>query len=355
MKDEERMINRFLLSIGLAFLVFSLGSLFILIPLLHTPVNASGKIPLFQPVCGEVCDWPVPNVIQKRAVRISESSIADDLVVEYEWPKQMDISDSDSISVALTVVRGPFLSELPSPPIGNVSDRGINIVSPNSLAAEEEMSCKGDQSACLISNIFGDGYKMSSASAYVVTTSFDVQLLGPVERSTDQPLIEWDWNIFPKSTGWQVINVGIDLQWTPTGQSGGTDILRQLWESPIAIEVNKPFLDVGQLSLSTAVTGVLGAVFTGVSLPWMLEQRRQKLEDKKKKRRFCRYCGEDNPEGFKFCNSCGKQEIMLTGISISAPPTPTSPGLTGDQQSSVGNTAVVPEAPASISSKEDGK
>jgi len=47
------MINRSLFLIGLAFLVFSIGSLFILILLLHTPMHSSGKIPLSQPiVCG---------------------------------------------------------------------------------------------------------------------------------------------------------------------------------------------------------------------------------------------------------------------------------------------------------------
>ncbi|HLZ64196.1 MAG TPA: zinc ribbon domain-containing protein [Ktedonosporobacter sp.] len=217
------------------------------------------------------------------------------------------------------------------------------------------MSCQGDQSACLISNIFGNGYKLSTASAYVVTTSFDTQLMGPVERSTDQPLLEWDWNIFPKSTGWQVLNVGIALQWAPTGKGGGTNILRQLWESPVAIEVNKPFIDVGQLSVSTAVTGVFGAVFTGVSFPWMLEQRRQKREDKKKKSKYCRYCGAENSEDFAFCNKCGKQEMTQTGTSVSAPPTPSSPGLAGDQQSVVGNMAGVQQASASGSSKQDEK
>jgi len=353
------MINRFLLSIGLVFLVFSLSSLFILIPLLYTPVNASGKIPLFQPVCGDVCSGPIPHYTHGTgAVRISESSIADELVVEYEWPKQMYINDSDSISVALTVVRGPLPSESSPPPtptpIGNVSDREINSVSPNSLATEEAMSCTRDPSACLISNIFGDGYKLSTASAYVVTTSFDAQLMGPVERSTDQPLIEWDWNIFPKSTGRQVINVGIDLQWTPTGKSGGMGILRQLWESPIAIEVDKPFFDAGQLSVSAAVSGVFGTVFTGFSLQWMLEQRRQKREEKKKKIKYCQYCRAENPEDFVFCTKCGKKRITLTDTIISAPLIP-SPGLTGDQQSSVGSTAGVQETPASGSSQEGGK
>jgi hypothetical protein len=354
-KERERMINRFLLSIGLAFLVFSIGSLFILIPLLHTPMHALGKIPLFQPViCGGGCGDTLP-------IRISGGTVIPGLIIEYEWPKHMDINGSDSISIALTVARTPLSSDgslfPPTPtPIGNVSDRGRNNVNlesnPGSLETEEETSCKEDLRICLISNTFGDGYKLSTASAYMVTTSFDVQLMGPIERSTNQPLIEWDWNIFPKSTGLQVINVGIDLQWTPTGKGGGTTILRQLWESPIAIEVDKPFIDVGQLSLSTTVSGIFGVFFTGFSLPWALEQRSQKQQ--KKKIRFCQYCRAENSEDFVFCNKCGEQRIPLTNVTISGSPIPSSPEVTGNKQSSVRDTTVVQGTPEPDSSK-DGK
>lgn len=279
------MMNRFLLSIGLAFLAFSIGGLLILIPLSHAPMHSSGKIPLSQPVvCGGGCGGELSPLI-------SEGTQAWGLVIQYEWPKQMDINGSDSISVALTVPRTPSSSEPPFPPtptpIGNVSDREVKSLSPNSLVPEEATNCakRGitDPILCLISNIFGNGYKMS-ATAYMITTSFDAQLMGSVERSAAQPLIEWDWNIFPKSAGLQVINVGVELRWTPTGKGGGTDIFRQIWESPIAIQVNKSFIDAGQLSLATVASGVFGTIFTGVSLPWILEQRRQMIENKKKKK-----------------------------------------------------------------------
>ncbi len=329
-------MNRFLLSVGLAFLVFSVGSLFILIPLLHTSIHASGKIPLFQPLkdIGGPGGGNLP-------IGISASTVDPGLVIEYEWPKHMDINGSDSISVALTVARTPLSSEPPTPaPIGNVSDRGSNSVTPKSLEAEEETRCQQVPSVCHIRNTFGDGYQLSIASAYMVTTSFDVQLMGPVERSTDQPLIEWDWNIFPKATGLQVVNVGIDLQWTPTDKSGGTNILRQLWESPIAIEVDKPFIDVGQLSLSTTISGIFGVVFTGFSLQWLLEQRSQKQEKKEKKIRFCQHCGTENSEDFVPCKKCGERRIHLTGTTISGSSIPSSLEVAENKPSPVKDTTV---------------
>ncbi len=189
----------------------------------------------------------------------------------------------------------------------------------------------------------------------MVTTSFDAQLMGSVERSTDQPLIEWDWNIFPKSVGLQVVSVGIDLQWTPTTKGGGTTILRQLWESPIAIEVDKPFLDAGQLSLSAVISGAFGTIFTGVSLPWILGQRHQKRGQKKQKRKFCRYCGAENPEDFSFCNNCGKQRVGPTSATISTTPGTSSSELIRGEQSSVENTTIAQKPPAVGFSKEDRK
>jgi hypothetical protein len=87
---------RALFLIGLALLAFSICSLFILIPLLHVSVRSSGKISLSQPVvCGGGCGGKIP-------ILISEGTQSWGLVIEYEWPKQMDINGSDSISVALT-------------------------------------------------------------------------------------------------------------------------------------------------------------------------------------------------------------------------------------------------------------
>ena len=322
------MINRFLFSIGLVSFMLCIVSLFILIPLLRTPPRASGKIPLSQPtVCGGGCGGGF-------AFLISQSTLSFDMVVEYEWPKHMNINGSESISIALTVPTPPTSSNpgFTPTPIGNVSDRGVNSLRPDSLGAEASTNCEQegitDPRLCQISNIFGKGYKMSTASAYLVTTSFDTQLMGLVERSVDQPLIEWDWNIFPKSVGPQVITVGINLQWTPTGKGGGATILRQLWESPITIEVDQPFLEVGQLSLSSVITAAFGAVFTGASLPWFWEQRKQKREQRKPEVEFCQKCGKGNPKGFLYCNICGKERNSLLSTNISSQSTPSSQKVT---------------------------
>ena len=99
------MISRVLLWLGLVLLAFSIGSLFILIPLLRVLVRSSGKIPLSQPiVCGGGCGGGIPFLI-------SEGTLAWGLVIEYEWPRQMNITGSESISLALTVPRTPLSSE----------------------------------------------------------------------------------------------------------------------------------------------------------------------------------------------------------------------------------------------------
>lgn len=349
------MFNRFLFSVGLVSFMLCIISLFILIPLLRTPPHTSGKIPLSQPtVCGGGCGG-------EFAFLISQSTLSFDMEVEYEWPKHMDINGSESISVALTVPTPPIPS-IPNPtptPVGDVTDRGVNSLRPDRLNAEAATDCAQenitDPRLCQISNIFGKGYKMSTASAYMVTTSFDTQLMGPSERSVDQPLIEWDWNIFPKSVGSQVITLGIDLQWTPTGKSGGATILRQLWESPLTIEVDQPFLNAGQLSLSSVITGVFGTVFTGVSLTWFLEQRQQKSKQNKKKIKYCQTCKAVNPEDFKYCNQCGKQRMALPSTTIPAQPGSLSPDGSEKTHAPDRNVAEAQQASVQISSQGNGK
>lgn len=349
------MINRFLLTVGLVSLVFCVGSLFFLIPLLHTPQRISGNVPLAQPtVCGGGCGGDF-------AFLLSQSTLSFDMEVEYEWPRHMDRNGSESISVALTVPTPP-LSSTPNPtptPLGDVTNRGINNLHPDGLNAEAAMNCAQegitDPRLCQISGIFGKGYKMSAASAYMITTSFDTQLMGPSERSVDQPLIEWDWNIFPKSVGSQVITLGIDLQWMPTGKSGGATILRQLWESPLTIDVDQPFLNVGQLSLGSVITGVFGTVFTGVSLPWFLERRQQKSKQNKKRRKYCQTCKAINPEDFQYCNQCGKQRMILPSRTIPTQPESASLSIAGKTHAPDRNATEAQQASAQTSSQRDEK
>lgn len=190
--------------------------------------------------------------------------------------------------------------------------------------------------------------KKSTSGSSRTATAFETQLVGSADRSADQPFIQWDWDIAAKSVGWQTLYVGINLQWVSTGKGGGTPIIRQLWESPLALDVNEPFIGSGQLSLSTLVSGIFGTVFTGVSFPWLWEQRRQAQERSKKKSKYCRSCGAENSVGALFCQQCGGRWDSPADTKKSSS-TPLSPAF--DRPSS--NDAIqVEKTPVTIPSEE---
>ncbi len=162
---------------------------------------------------------------------------------------------------------------------------------PANAEQDETVYCashSADSNACNksgstnLTELFGSGYDIF-ASANLSTTSFDVQLLGSLEQSANQVKIEWNWNIFPKSSGTQVVNIGITLHWKPISSNGGKDIIRQIWVTASTITVNPlPFIQPGQVTISGVASGILGTLLTGSSLTWWWDGRKKKQEEKEK-------------------------------------------------------------------------
>jgi hypothetical protein len=287
------MINRIFFWVSLAFLVLFVGSLLTLIFLIYSPGRSWEMRPLNPPfICGGGCSGG--NVLPPT--KINEFPPRE-LLVEGEWPKQMDNGTSDSIVLALAVPKNVMSSQdfnLQFTPTPSISSRVIvNIKSSEALDVDVDEYCSNkitnsdinQQLTCFdntsLNDVFGPGYKVF-ASAHLITTSFDVQLIGPTEQSTHQGIIYWNWNIFPKSSGTQIINADIELVWKPIS-NGGEDIIRQFWQSPIIINVNPPpFFTLGQVTLSTMINGAAVVFFGGLSLPWIYEQRKKRKEETEK-------------------------------------------------------------------------
>ncbi len=281
------MIGRLFLVVGLTFIAFSICGLFIIVLLLHLPGHSTHVIPLRQPLyCWSNCSGggepPTDMIIDGDLYSLE---------VQYEAPKQMDINISDTITVMLAksrlaVLPGDF-THIPTYSAAN-RDIGRTLVGDAApdLGVDVYNHCsslnEGGFSNCLdstpVKDIFGGGYEVY-ASSHLIATGFEIQLLGSEEQSASQSSVEWTWNISPKSAGIQMINVDVELRWKPTN-SGGEDIMRQIWQAPITIEVDKPFLEMGQITISSAITGFLGTIFTGFSLIWIYEERKKRQETK---------------------------------------------------------------------------
>jgi hypothetical protein len=114
------------------------------------------------------------------------------------------------------------------------------------------------------------------AVAKLVGTAFDIQPVVDETQSLQQSLVIWEWSLFPKSSGRQIVYVTVVGQWQPKG--GGPTVQRQLWDSRLEIQVTEPLLALGQLNLLTLLSGFLGSA---LSVPWIF-QRFQELRGQSK-------------------------------------------------------------------------
>lgn len=281
-------MNRLMLVLGLALLFCSICIFIIYFQIVSLPKLSSHLVPLSQPIICFICGAG-PNPLT-----ISDGSPGN-LIVQGELPKQMNNQTSDTISLLLTIPRDGIQGFdnnnifTPTPtPLNRIMltptvDQSLNLdlyqhcLDQNPASNNQQlMDCKNSTS---ISTLFGPGYEVS-ASAYLIATSFDVQQLGPTDQSTDQAQIEWNWNIFPKSDGSQIINIGIDLYWKPTSNNGSAIIVRQLWQTFTIITVNPPsFFELGQITFAGLLTALLTSIVGSSILTSVFNQRKARKKN----------------------------------------------------------------------------
>ncbi len=247
------MNTRRLFLVGLSLLVLSALS-FLTFALL--PLRSSASV-------------PVGNFFSSIPVggpgSMAEAALSD-LVIEKDWPAQMDLNTSDTVEIVLTLNNGGNL--LPTATSGN---HRIAQAAPIPVGTPDAS----------IEEAFGRGYE-AFATANLVATTFDVKPLGPQEQRLNQTALEWSWNMSSKSLGTQIVNADIEVQWKPLQTNSPIPvILTQLWQTRIEIRVTEPLLDVG-LSVSTQVVGFIGA-FGGIGLtvPWVWERLAELVRKKK--------------------------------------------------------------------------
>lgn len=264
------MITRILFLFGIIFLTISMVSAITLTVLSHFPGHSLGAVALSSKpsspcTTGECGGGPIPTIAD---------SPEDSLLIEEEWPDQIEINSSDFIRVLLTTTLGSAPTEIPTTTAGN-----------HSLARESPFPIGAmlNDPNTSIENAFGTGYE-AFATANLITTAFEVQPIGPQWRPLRQPSIEWDWNISPKAQmiGSQVIDIDIEVKWIPkvNGQPIQGQIINQVWQSHIKVNSISHWIDTGQISISSLITGFIGS---GLTIPWLWEQVEKRKKEKKEK------------------------------------------------------------------------
>lgn len=173
------------------------------------------------------------------------------LAVEAEWPSRMGLDRSDSIRISLVNQSGKLIPTVEVPGHTAVADTPFPFSTPG----------------VPIGDAYGAEYD-AFVIARLAGTAFDIELATAEEYQwVGQSRVTWEWNIIPKIPGEQIMNATIEVKWKrrDTGQT----IEQPIWRSRLEVVVEKPWLTVGQISLFTVISGVLGS---GLSIPWVYER-----------------------------------------------------------------------------------
>jgi LysM repeat protein len=191
------------------------------------------------------------------------------LLIEAEWPKRLAVGQSGRIRISLLRVSDKAY-------VATVEMAGHTA----SVSTAINIGTPGVSEAAAL----GPDYQ-AFAIAYLAASAFEVRPGGPESQSLDQPNIVWTWNILSDQASHQVIDVRIEIQWKAKNGSG-VPIQRMLWRSspPLDIEVYRPVVTTGQLSLFTVLSGSIGS---GLSIPFLygiVKERGKKMPQKPKRK-----------------------------------------------------------------------
>jgi hypothetical protein len=81
--------------------------------------------------------------------------------------------------------------------------------------------------------------------------------------------------------GSQIIAMDIEVKWIPkvNGQQIQGQIVNQVWQSHIEVNSTSHWIDMGQISISSLITGFIGS---GLTIPWLWEQVEKRKKEKYK-------------------------------------------------------------------------
>ena len=210
-------MNRFVRIISILSLIFIAFFLSFLILLWLIPQRSSARVFLSPSGCSSGCGGG------PGGFSLEEQSFGS-IGIKYEWPEQMNLNSSDSISIEVAPINSGTMVERPNPtPGGNYQ---VVVATPPFFEGTPYVQVNGTQIPTTIAQIYGPGYQVS-AYAQLLTNTFDIKTFQPPEQPLKQSVLSWAWNVKPTSLGRQVINLDVDFLWRPVGK--GQVIERQIW------------------------------------------------------------------------------------------------------------------------------
>jgi hypothetical protein len=181
-------------------------------------------------------------------------------MVEAEWPTTMEVDRSDWITIKL--VRVAAYELLATVETSRSVVVGTTIPIPTAYA-----HLQTDPSTEYV----------PYAVASLAGAAFEVVPLTPADQPLDSPVMQWQWNIFPKGAGMQALGAKIDVEWRPKDVSLAP-VRYELWQTRFAVKVKQPVIEVGRLSLLSMASAALGSVLT---IPWLVGLIQERAEKRR--------------------------------------------------------------------------
>lgn len=161
-------------------------------------------------------------------------------VVEAEWPARMKVNVSDTIRISLVKVGEQYSAT------AEVAGHTAVVAAPVSVGTPDVGVGRAFGAEC-----------QAYAVAYLAGAAFTKEPLGSAEpKSLDQSPLAWIWNVSSEQPGLQSVDASIEVQWKC--RSNPEPVKREIWRSRIEIEVFRPPLTTGQVSVLGLLSGVLG-------------------------------------------------------------------------------------------------
>lgn len=221
---------------------------------------------------------PTQGLATGTPVRIPPTLVpspAPTIMIEAEWPKRLEVGHADTIRVSLIRISGNTYLVT-----AETAEHTLSAATAMSIGTPDV----GPERA------FGPGYD-AVAIAHIGGVAFQIDPSTDEEQrlDPDRDRIDWRWNIKPLVEDeqdlhiTQVVGLTIDVQWIPRSSADVT-IQRTLWHSDLHIDVYRPLIATGQLSLFTLLSGSIGS---GLSIPFLygiVKERKKKTQPKPKRK-----------------------------------------------------------------------
>jgi hypothetical protein len=161
------------------------------------------------------------------------SSLVSHLNVEKDWPREIELTESQTVRLALF---------------------------PGSVGGDDVLASESSDASRVLKLDLEDDYEFTSASATLEAANFDVRPMGAIPQSVKgQDSLEWAWNLGPRHEGRQVLTARIEAEFVSVERG---ETRTEVWIEDLEVRVSDPESFLAKVPILSVVTGFLGSALS---------------------------------------------------------------------------------------------